>query len=51
MRALRGIAASLKPAEVEAFDREHEQLLARIAPDEFDVCHRLHAHIFLTRRR
>ena len=46
MRALRGIAASLSPAEVEAFDREHEDLLARVAPDKFDVCHRVHAHIF-----
>lgn len=46
MRALRGIAASLRPAEVEAFDREHEDLLARVAPDKFEVCHRVHAHIF-----
>jgi SAM-dependent methyltransferase len=46
MRALRGIAASLSRAEVEAFDLEHEDLLARVAADRFEVCHRLHAHIF-----
>ena len=31
--------------EVERFDREHEALLDRIAPDTFTILHRLDAHI------
>ncbi|MDA1073705.1 MAG: hypothetical protein O3A63_02940, partial [Proteobacteria bacterium] len=46
MRALRGIAASLNPVEVDAFDREHEALLATLAGNEFTIAHRLNAHLF-----
>ncbi len=46
MRALRGIAASLSEAAVSAFDAEHEALLAAMALDEFEICHRIHAHIY-----
>ncbi|MBI2571728.1 MAG: class I SAM-dependent methyltransferase [Candidatus Schekmanbacteria bacterium] len=46
IRACRGIGATLTPAQVEAFDREHAVLLARIAPDPFTVRHRVDAHIF-----
>ena len=46
MRACRGVGASLPPGEVERFDREHEALLDRIAPDTFTILHRLDAHIF-----
>jgi SAM-dependent methyltransferase len=46
MRALRGIAASLSEEEVHAFDTEHEALLASLAPENFEICHRIHAHIF-----
>ena len=46
LRALRGIAAHLSAEEVTAFDKEHEVLLSSIAPVEFRVWHRLHAHIF-----
>ena len=46
MRALRGIGASLAPEDVEAFDRDHEALLARIAPERFPLMHRIDAHIF-----
>ncbi|MGE0623537.1 MAG: class I SAM-dependent methyltransferase [Pseudomonadales bacterium] len=49
MRALRGIAASLTEDEVRAFDREHEALLERLVPERFDVCHRIHAHVFSPR--
>ena len=46
MRALRGIAASLSEAEVGAFDAEHDALLASLAGETFDVCHRIHGHMF-----
>ena len=39
IRACRGIGASLSPAEVEAFDREHMELLHNIAPEQFDILH------------
>jgi SAM-dependent methyltransferase len=49
MRALRGIAASLSPEQVSAFDAEHDTLLGSLAGDEFDVWHRIHAHVFAPR--
>jgi len=49
MRALRGIAASLSTAHVSAFDAEHDTLLGSLAGNEFDVWHRIHAHIFAPR--
>ncbi|MBI3709427.1 MAG: class I SAM-dependent methyltransferase [Proteobacteria bacterium] len=45
MRACRGIGASLPPEDVERFDREHDALLRRIAPDDFTILHRLDAHV------
>lgn len=45
MRACRGVGATLTPAEVEAFDAEHDALLARIAPKRFSVMHRIDAHL------
>jgi SAM-dependent methyltransferase len=45
MRACRGVGASLPPGEVDRFDREHDALLRRIAPEEFAILHRLDAHI------
>lgn len=45
MRACRGVGASLPPEQVERFDREHDALLRRIAPDNFTILHRLDAHI------
>jgi len=45
MRACRGVGATLDGAEVEAFDAEHAELLARIAPDPFHVRHRVDAHL------
>lgn len=49
MRALRGIAASLSEAEVAAFDQAHEAMLSERVPNDFDVLHRIHAHIFRAR--
>ena len=46
MRALRGIGASLSPEAVAAFDAEHAALLERIAPERFDVPHRVEASVF-----
>jgi hypothetical protein len=46
MRACRGVGATLDAAQVAAFDAEHAALLARIAPAEFAIPHRLDAHVF-----
>jgi len=51
MRALRGIAASLTPGQVQAFDDEHESLLVDLGVDTFSVWHRIHAQIFRPRHR
>jgi 2-polyprenyl-3-methyl-5-hydroxy-6-metoxy-1,4-benzoquinol methylase len=47
MRACRGTGATLSPAQLEAFDREHDALLQSIAPESFAVRHRLDAHLFV----
>lgn len=39
MKACRGIGASLSKEEVAAWESEHRNLLAGIAPDEFDILH------------
>ena len=39
VRASRGIGASLSDAELKAWDKEHRELLDRIAPEEFEVLH------------
>ncbi|MBX3438180.1 MAG: class I SAM-dependent methyltransferase [Planctomycetaceae bacterium] len=41
MRACRGVGAALPVDEVEAYDRAHAALLERIAPEEFDIVHRV----------
>jgi SAM-dependent methyltransferase len=46
MRALRGIAASLTPEQVDAFDREHESMLEGMVDEDFTIAHRIHAQIF-----
>jgi SAM-dependent methyltransferase len=46
MRACRGVGATLTPAEVAAFDAEHQTLLERLAPEQFHVLHRVDAHLF-----
>ena len=39
MRACRGVGASLSEEELVKWDREHRELLDRIAPEQFDVLH------------
>ena len=46
MRALRGIGASLSTDNVRAFDQEHEVLLNDIVSAEFNILHRIDAHIY-----
>ena len=48
-RACRGVGATLAPEQIEAFDREHEQLLKNIAPDSFTISHRIDPHLFQLR--
>jgi SAM-dependent methyltransferase len=44
MRACRGTGASLDPDALASFDREHDALLRRIAPETFPILHRISAH-------
>lgn len=39
MKACRGIGASLTEKQIEAWEKEHLDLLERIAPAEFNVLH------------
>lgn len=39
MKTCRGIGASLTEAEIAAWEQEHLNLLAEIAPEEFDILH------------
>ncbi len=39
MRACRGVGASLNEEELKSWDREHRELLERIASEHFDVKH------------
>ncbi|MEE0265704.1 MAG: methyltransferase domain-containing protein [Acutalibacteraceae bacterium] len=39
VRASRGIGASLSESELKEWDKEHRELLDRIAPDSFEVTH------------
>ena len=39
MRACRGVGASLSEEELARWDREHRELLDRIAPEQFEVSH------------
>lgn len=48
IRACRGIGAALTEDEVVLFDKEHDELLSKIAPEEFSVIHRIDAHIMVS---
>jgi hypothetical protein len=39
MKACRGVGASLSEDELTCWDREHRDLLDKIAPDQFEVLH------------
>jgi hypothetical protein len=46
IRACRWIGAALTAEQTEAFDREHQALLERIAPARFGIPHRIRIQIF-----
>lgn len=39
IKACRGIGASLSEDKVAEFEKEHKEMLSKIAPDEFDILH------------
>jgi SAM-dependent methyltransferase len=47
-RACRGVGATLSPAKIARFDREHAELLARTVDAEFTVLHRIDCRILQT---
>ena len=49
MKACRGIGASLDPEEIEKWEKEHMELLERIAPPSFEVLH--HAAMTILRKK
>ena len=49
MKACRGVGASLSEEELARWDREHRELLDRIAPEEFEVLH--YAALTVLRKR
>jgi len=51
IRACRGVGATLPPAEIEQFDREHARLLEQTAREKFTVLHRIDTHIFEPRNQ
>ncbi len=51
IRACRGVGATLAAAQVDAFDREHDELLRGLAGDEFSILHRIDAHILRPKRQ
>lgn len=46
MRACRGIGAALTNEEIKAFDKEHDELLKKIAGDTFTITHRIDSSVF-----
>ncbi|MFH2203089.1 MAG: class I SAM-dependent methyltransferase [Elusimicrobiota bacterium] len=46
IKACRAIGAALSEDEIKRFDAAHAELLEKIAPPEFDILHRVDAHIF-----
>jgi SAM-dependent methyltransferase len=46
VRACRGIGAALDEEAVRRFDSEHSKLLAEIADENFEILHRIDAHVF-----
>ena len=39
MRACRGVGASLSPEELTKWNKEHEEMLLKNAPEKFEVLH------------
>jgi 2-polyprenyl-3-methyl-5-hydroxy-6-metoxy-1,4-benzoquinol methylase len=46
LRASKWIGAALSPEQTATFDREHQELLERIAPTEFNIPHTIRIQIF-----
>jgi SAM-dependent methyltransferase len=46
IKVCRAIGAALSDEEVQRFDSAHAELLEKIAPPEFDILHRIDAHLF-----
>ncbi|MCC7403058.1 MAG: class I SAM-dependent methyltransferase [Bdellovibrionales bacterium] len=46
MRACRGVGVVMSPEELQVFEADLDQLLAKIAGNEFEILHRIDAHIF-----
>jgi SAM-dependent methyltransferase len=46
VRTCRAIGPRLSAGEVAAFDEEHKRLLENLAPERFDVLHRIVAHFY-----
>lgn len=51
MKSCRGIGASLSRADIERWEREHMELLAKIAPCEFDVLHYAAVAVIKSKKR
>lgn len=49
MKACRGVGASLSPAEIDSWEKEHKALLEKIAPPEFEILH--HAAMAVLERK
>lgn len=49
MKACRGVGASLTPAEIDNWEKEHKALLEKIAPPEFEILH--HAAMAVLERK
>ena len=49
MKACRGVGASLTPAEIDSWEKEHKALLEKIAPPEFEILH--HAAMAVLERK
>jgi len=46
MRACRGVGVVMNKAELEQFERDLEDLLSGLVGEEFEILHRIDAHIF-----
>lgn len=46
IRASKWVGAALEPDQVEAFDREHEEVLRGFDPEAFRIPHRITVHVF-----
>jgi 2-polyprenyl-3-methyl-5-hydroxy-6-metoxy-1,4-benzoquinol methylase len=46
LRASKWIGAALSQEQTAAFDREHQTLLERISPAQFNICHRICIQVF-----